>query len=120
MLKNKEIQGKLIEITNKFYINLKEEKVENLNSAYNEIKQEYKKIADEDGFDLEINMDRYLRSILQETMKIVISKDEKIKNNIRKKIYTERYIKSAIEICKKEYNENEKLYGLLRLSRDKL
>lgn len=117
MFQNKSILEKLLNVGKKLYSDILNEPINNLSNAYNERLEKLTNIALENSFDIYEHKDTYLDSIVCETINYIINSDKDLSNNIRRKVYIKRLMSSAVDILKLNYDENEKIYKLLDVSR---
>ncbi|NNU78351.1 ATP-binding protein [Clostridium estertheticum] len=114
------LPNKIIEIGRILYDNLTKGELKENKKYYISAGIKFIDFAYNEGFDINIKRDVFVRSIVEESLYSCIKTDKDLEYNINKKICIKRYVQACIEIIDKEYSKNEKEYQLLEFRKRKL
>ncbi|MEK4252557.1 ATP-binding protein [Ureibacillus sp. FSL K6-2830] len=120
MLQNIASYSELKKEVESFYRTLFVEPLKNLQSNYQSLKENIIRHAIHYGFDMNIDVDDFVFSFVKEALFQLVKTNEKIKKQVNRRIFIERYIETCLVLLSKNYEIHKKEYALLELNQQKL
>jgi DNA helicase HerA-like ATPase len=117
MIQNENSKGMLLKIIQDFYEKIKTEKTSSLHQNYSTAQKEFLNAAKVNGYRVEDDSGRYLRSVFNESVKIFVNTSDELMNDLRKKVYLMRFMKAALYAGRKNYDKNLKMCKQLEINR---
>ncbi|MCH6266995.1 ATP-binding protein [Neobacillus citreus] len=103
-----------------FYHFLLKENLSGLQEQYQVTKEKLIGLSIQSGFDMNIDVDDFVFSFIKEALKRLVKTNEKIKKQVNKLIFIERFIEACLDLLSKDYQVHKKEYMLIAMNQQRL